>query len=274
MSLIDTRTALQRFIDKHADQDIGWFFDFDGTLVPLSTNPEDIAVPAELVGDLKALQAHPHFHVAVVSGRSLANLSAHLPVPDTIALSGNHGMEYQYGGRIWCDQQAVRAETAIQSVSRDLQHLSDRFPQTVVEDKRYSLSIHYAFTDPQHIHQLEETIAQAITPYQEMVRTAPAKMCIEIRPRHGGHKGLAVRRLSHLWGWEAHRIIFPIVFGDDLTDEDAFSVARKNGLAVRVGGLTSSTQATLTVEDPSAVSAILHQFITRPFESAHSNPFA
>ena len=70
------------------------FLDFDGTLVDLADNPEGVHVSQELADRLDALAAHMPGRLAIVSGRSIAQLDALFgPQAEHFTLAGSHGAE-------------------------------------------------------------------------------------------------------------------------------------------------------------------------------------
>ena len=60
-----------------------------------------------------------------------------------------------------------------------------------------------------------------------------------------------------------HRVggIFPIYIGDDVTDEDAFPVARETGIAARVGPPTSDSAAEYWLANTAEVEATLRAMV-------------
>ena len=77
------------------------FLDFDGTLVELADTPDPIRVPAGLAPMLERLRRRLGGRLAIVSGRSLADLERHLPLHG-IAFSGSHGLELQLADGTGC----------------------------------------------------------------------------------------------------------------------------------------------------------------------------
>ena len=71
------------------------FLDFDGTLVELAETPDSIRVSPELVPLLERLRRRLDGRLAIVSGRSLADLERHVPLSG-IAFSGSHGLELRF----------------------------------------------------------------------------------------------------------------------------------------------------------------------------------
>src|SRR5258708_3923246 len=66
--------------------------DYDGTLVPIASRPEEARPTAALLALLSQLTRAPGIKVAIVSGRPLSDLCALLPVTG-MACIGTHGLE-------------------------------------------------------------------------------------------------------------------------------------------------------------------------------------
>src|SRR5215210_2759062 len=71
------------------------FLDFDGTLVELADAPGAIAVPSGLKPLLDRLAGRLDGRLAIVSGRAVDDLQAHLGASAAL-LSGSHGAELLY----------------------------------------------------------------------------------------------------------------------------------------------------------------------------------
>ena len=83
----------------------GIFSDFDGTLSPIVRDPA-MAEPVAGVPELLEGLARRYGVVAVVSGRPVAFLAAHLPT--SILLAGLYGLEVQHRGERQIDPEAER----------------------------------------------------------------------------------------------------------------------------------------------------------------------
>ena len=80
--------------------------DYDGTIAPIAETPEAARLPSETARVLREIAALDRFSLAVVSGRSLADLKRRLAL-DAIYV-GNHGLEIEGGGFSFVHEQAER----------------------------------------------------------------------------------------------------------------------------------------------------------------------
>ena len=66
--------------------------DYDGTLSPIAQRPDLATLPPETRAVLERLANHPDVFVAIISGRSQANVKEMVGI-EGITYAGNHGME-------------------------------------------------------------------------------------------------------------------------------------------------------------------------------------
>ncbi|MGH8426591.1 MAG: trehalose-phosphatase [Gammaproteobacteria bacterium] len=203
------------------------FLDFDGTLVELAESPSAIRVPSELPKLLHNLIRRFDGAVAILTGRSLADLDRHLPSL-TLPAAGQHGAE-----RRLHDGQAEAAEQApaLAEARAELQRFVTRHPGVLMEDKGASLALHYRgnLKAQTVLAELAETIAARSGGALEVIS---GKAVYELRPA-GSSKGGVLRAFLAEPPFAGR---CPLVLGDDVTDESAFAVALAlGGTAVKVG---------------------------------------
>ena len=202
-------------------------FDLDGTLAPISPDPNEIKVADELQQELQIIMQH--LPVAVITGRNRRDAMRFLEISPHY-LIGNHGAE---GLPLWKE-----AETRFSKLSQDwkmqlLQSLETSDAGILLEDKGTSLSVHYRHTASreQAYHRLMHMINK-LTPEPRVVE---GKCVINLVPYDAPHKGNALLELMHLAGMDS-----AVFMGDDETDEDVFALKQGNILTVRVGKSATS----------------------------------
>ncbi|MBV8754249.1 MAG: trehalose-phosphatase, partial [Hyphomicrobiales bacterium] len=111
-------------------------------------------------------------------------------------------------------------------------------PGVLVEDKGYSLAVHYRLA-PEQEGRVKEAVAAIKADWpKEPIEVLPGKSVLEIKPV-GFHKGAAIRELMQHEPFAGRR---PIFIGDDVTDESAFAVMPEfNGMGFSVGRNASGT---------------------------------
>lgn len=235
------------------------YLDYDGTLAPLRRDPSRCPLPAGLPPVLQHLSEHqgpPALDLAVISGRSLADLRRQLgPGLERLALAGNHGLEIACGASSWCDPRAAALVPQLDGVAQRLQaHLAD-WPGAWLEHKGLSLSLHSRCLSAQQRHQLELQLQPLLAQiHQEgafLLRRG--RMVLEVRPAILHTKADAVQWLEAaagrrgLWSAEDPTAPLRIYFGDDDTDEDVFRLwPGVMGVRVGPGAIRSAASARLS----------------------------
>jgi trehalose 6-phosphate phosphatase len=201
------------------------FLDFDGTLVDLAATPDSIRVSPELGPLLERLRRRLDGRLAIVSGRSLADLERHVPASG-IAFSGSHGVELRLAGG-----------TALPlSVPIGLDDVQDRVAAfaagaegLLVEEKPAGIALHYRLA-PEWAGPAAAFMSALAAERGWAVQ--PGNMVVELRPT-GATKGDALRAFMTEPKFAAAR---PVFVGDDLTDEHAFEAAAGlSGAGILVG---------------------------------------
>ena len=219
--------------------------DFDGTLSPIVSDPSMAAPLEEATAALAALADLPATHVAVVSGRALADLGARAGMPSHVHLIGGHGAELAG----WPDEGLTPGQAARrQSILAALDAFAARASGFVVEPKPRSVAFHYRNAEPAAADLAVREVRELAAGLGDVI-VREGKMVVELAVTEGD-KGAAIRRLARSIG--ADSIIY---VGDDVTDEDAFAVLGGNDLGIKVG--PGPTRAGQRVDDPAAVADLL-----------------
>jgi trehalose 6-phosphate phosphatase len=201
------------------------FLDFDGTLVELADSPGAIAVPGGLAPLLDRLSKRLEGRLAIVSGRAVDDLRAHLGGCAAV-LSGSHGAELHYSdGR----SIPISAPAGLAAARESVRRFAAGGTGLLVEDKPTGVALHYRLAPEraQEVDAFLEGLAE-----RSGLALQRGKMVAELRPE-GADKGAAVRRLMGEPPFAGAR---PVFVGDDLTDEDAFrAAAALGGEGVLVG---------------------------------------
>jgi len=181
---------------------------------------------------------------AVISGRAFPDISARLAGAGIQHVFGNHGLESAEGGvphvqvRRWLVP--LRAQLGGE-------------PGVVIEDKGYSLTLHYraARNRPRAIdaiHRVVDTLPG--------VRAIDGLEAVNLLPRAGANKGVALHRALEISACETMLYI-----GDEQTDEDAFGAFGSDRLlAIRVGR-SHTSRARYHLESQSSVDSLLRALL-------------
>ena len=226
--------------------DAALFLDFDGTLVELAESPDAIRVPEELRALLGRLAATLDGRLAVISGRSIADLDRYLPGAG-IAMSGSHGIELRAPDGTCAP---LAPPPGLETARAEIDRFAARHPGLLVETKPASVALHYRKA-PACAEDAAALVAEIAG--RTGLSVQPGKMVLELRPR-GADKGDALRKMMTEPPFAGAR---PWFVGDDLTDEDAFAAAAELGGAGVLAGPPRDTAARWRLDGVAAVVAWL-----------------
>jgi trehalose 6-phosphate phosphatase len=201
----------------------GWalFLDVDGTLLDIAETPESVRVPDDLKRLLLDLWLRLDGAVALVSGRSIANLDS-LFVP-------LHGCEVRDASgeitRPGFDPDALRV------VRAELEAFVEANPGLILEDKGFGLAVHF-----RRVPQMSDDVLAFMRRSGQWLGpryTLQAGKCVlELRPT-GFSKGTSIAEFMRQPPFKGRT---PLFLGDDITDEDGFAVVNDlGGLSIKVG---------------------------------------
>ena len=233
------------------------FLDFDGTLAPIAPRPQDVRVPAWVLPALQSLSGRLQGAVAIVSGRSLAQLDDFL-APLRLPAAGAHGAELRgASGRI-----TRQLDDPPPTVVHAARVLVAAHAGLILETKPSGCSLHYR-ARPELEGECRDVLfaALAAVPDASAVWQWLSGHCVFELKQRAVSKGSAVRALLAQSPFAGRQ---PVFVGDDVTDEDGIvAVQAAGGFGVRVGG--GESQARYRLADPDAVGAwLMSGFTLRP----------
>src|SRR6478735_7309030 len=191
--------------------------DIDGTLLDLAPTPREVWVPPGLAKTLQRLHRRTNGALALVSGRSLNDIDL-IFAPAQFPAVGGHGAEM----RIEADSESVAAHAPPldKELKRRLAAIARLSPGILLEDKGYSLALHYRLAP-----HAEKAIYEAISLIRNELPHAPIEVlpgkCVFEIKQVGFDKAMGVRELMRREPFRGRR---PIFIGDDVTDESVFVI--------------------------------------------------
>lgn len=217
-------------------------FDFDGTLAPIVADRDH----AEMRPDTRKLveKVSSLYPCAVISGRSRSDVESRVGGTGIRHVVGNHGIEP-------CSRMAQFERDSGEAYRALLELLGSR-DDIDIENKRYSLAIHYRRSP--HRADARRAIRAAIKALPQRMRLVPGKLVFNVVPAEAPNKGNALLQIMN-----AENVDQALYIGDDVTDEDAFRLGPEEHVtAVRVGP-SRSTAATYFLCDQHEVDNLLER---------------
>jgi trehalose 6-phosphate phosphatase len=199
---------------------------------------------------------------AVISGRSLPDLSERLDGIPVAHLVGSHGASLAAK-----PGPARRAAALARALRRELGAVDG----VDVEETGLTLAVHYRAASRPRL--ARRHIERAVTALGSTMRIVPGKMVVNLVPRGVPHKGDALRVLLRRAGVER-----ALYLGDDETDEDVFALPAEDVdlVGARVGR-SSRSAARWYVPCQRDVDEILRRLLhalrrSRPLGGARRSP--
>ncbi len=226
------------------------FLDVDGTLVEIAAQPHEVVLTPELKPVLRQLQGVLDGAIALVSGRSIADVDR-LCAPMYFPVAGQHGIERRDAqGRYHVLQES---NPDFEQARNWMMHQASKHPGLLLEDKGLSIALHYR-NAPELAGQVKDWMWRIMDRLGGRYHLQEGKMVMEIRPI-GMDKGRAIAAFMDEAPFRGRH---PVFIGDDLTDEDGFAMINQlKGYSIKVG--PGPTGARFRMPTPAAVASWLYQ---------------
>lgn len=206
---------------------IAFIFDFDGTLADISEDPSSVTVPDELIQKLEWLQLQTGGAVVILSGRPIAFLKDIFGQTE-IGLAGEHGTDSNF----FSLERTPQLDKVPTPAVDYLQVLTEKHPQSFIEEKRVSLVWHYRKARQEVSEQQAKEYQRQLS---EILRTTDYRCehytCVlEI-------KSANISKCEYVKGlmrgpFSERRIV---AFGDDFPEEELFQAIKPGGISFAVG---------------------------------------
>lgn len=215
-------------------RDWALFLDVDGTLIHIAERP-DAVQPCPRLGQILSRASETlDGALALVSGRSIADIDA-LTDHSVRPAAGLHGLEMRTADGRYAT--AADDTPALLRARQRLQALIQAHPGLHLEDKRAALALHYRGACEAAIAAARETADRIVDDAAGSLTRLAGKSVYEIKPARYD-KGDAIRALLETEPFTGRR---PVYIGDDVTDEAGFAAVNAlGGVSIRVGAAERS----------------------------------
>jgi trehalose 6-phosphate phosphatase len=232
-------------------RDILLLLDFDGTLSPIASSPDQARLPRDAGKVLKALASRPRVKLAILSGRALGDVRRRVGIPSAY-YSGNHGLEIKGPGLSFLHPSAKLSRGDLKALAALARRAFAKIPGALVEYKGLGVALHGRRVAPANRTAFLSAVEwlQGSVPGRKLLWRRGLEVW-EALPRVSWNKGRAAALLVDRLGGP-----FPIAIGDDLTDEDLFAAVNGLGLTIHVGA-GGASRAFFSVDGPGEVRRFL-----------------
>ena len=227
------------------------FLDYDGTLTPIVSHPEDAWLSESMRQTLQSLAAR--VPVAILSGRDLDDVRGRVLV-DGIVYAGSHGFDIAGAGGLRRELGAAYLPV-LDTAETELREALDEIPGAQLERKHFSVAAHYRNVNENDAFRVALAVDAVAARHREL-RKMDGKKVYELLPDIDWNKGKAIVWLLEMLGLERENVR-PVYIGDDSTDEDAFRVLEQSGIGILVSEQSQSTAARYSVKNPFEVERFL-----------------
>jgi trehalose-phosphatase len=231
------------------------FLDYDGTLTPIVSRPDQAVLLNSTRAILRTLSAK--MPVAILSGRELQDVRKRVDI-DGLVYAGSHGFDIA-GPHGLRRQEAKEFLPALDFAEKEIREKLAGIPGALIERKCFSIAAHYRKVNERDFPKLERAVGEVAARHREL-RTMEGKKVYELLPNTDWDKGKAVLWLLENLGLE-HGKLRPIYIGDDRTDEDAFHALGQRGAGILVSEQPRSTAARYALKNPAEVERFLQELI-------------
>jgi trehalose 6-phosphate synthase/phosphatase len=242
--------------------------DYDGTLAPFAALPQSAVPSRNLITLLNRVVQDECSTVALISGRSRADLERWFGGIANLWIAAEHGaILWSPISRTWGQPHHDSSNEWKNRVFPILEHFVDRTPGSFIEEKEFSLVWHYRMADPEFGEWLANDLVANL---DHMLAESPVKAV-------KGQKTVEVKSLWANKGQVYSRLLasgitpdFVMAAGDDVTDEDLFARLPDSAWTIHVG--RNESRAKYYLSNPEEMVALLAQLVEPADTATTENP--
>ena len=266
--LFESRRTLPAHLEEQlrAARIVLVFLDYDGTLTAIRKTPDKATLAPAMRSILRRLSRRPGVLLGLVTGRSMSDAKKLVKLRKLFFIA-DHGFEISANRTHWTHPVARGLRPRLHDLARDLKTSLETIRGVLVEEKGYTLSIHYRNVRSGNEPIVRKIVVETMRRYRQFFITTEGKKVIEIRPKVGWGKGAAILHVLRQFRMNGDRVI--VYAGDDRTDEDAFKRLPPSSISIRVGD-SSPTRAKYIVSAHTDIRRLL-EIIDRIRRGRHTH---
>ncbi|MEK7539388.1 MAG: trehalose-phosphatase [Patescibacteria group bacterium] len=260
-NLFDDIQKIKKLIEKKGGAVL--LLDFDGVLSAIAPTPDEAFISDENTALLK--ECAKRFPVAIITGRELSDIKKKMNIKG-LSYIASHGLEWEEDEKYHIKPIPKETIKTINSAKQKIKSLISCYPGMIFEDKSFMLAIHYRIMNPNLVSKFKREIKKILKPIlkNNKLRLDHNLKTFELRPEIDWDKGDSVLWAEEHFNKKTGKNFRPIYIGDSLTDEDAFTALKKDGITIRVGEKKKSA-ARWYLRDQKEVSLFLKWLLSLDF---------
>ncbi|AUX40391.1 trehalose-phosphatase [Sorangium cellulosum] len=236
--------------------------DFDGTIAEIAVVSGGASAAPLALESLQALSHAPGTAVAVVTGRTIYDVTTRTASLDAVWRVGEHGAEIAAPGGVLV-YEAEAPVAALDVVERDAEEVARRVPALWIQRKRCSIALHWRLVPaedrPAAFAELAAWSERAQRKGFVVMKGRSIHEARDAAHDKGGALEFLLARLP-----QGTLVVYA---GDDTTDEPAIALARaRGGIGVYITSAErpdAGVEPDLTLNEPEAWIALLHELASR-----------
>lgn len=224
---------------------IALFIDYDGTLTPIRSRPEEAVLDDITRRALQTLSSYSWIDLVVVSGRDSKFLSEQLEDVRCFMAAEHGAKSFDPATGKWRKRVHSARGSWYTDALKVMTDYASRVPHSKVEKKQFAIAWHYRLSPKDYGDFQARKLAEELElGFANMpVNVIRGKKVIEARAIEAD-KGVFARSFLETSSPKS----FAIALGDDRTDEDLFNAIRGRGLSFKVGKENSSADVALPAQ--------------------------
>ncbi len=232
------------------------FLDFDGTLADIAPHPSAVQVHTSMVSTLHSIYHLFGGAVAIVSGRSVADIDTFLS-PLVFPVAGEHGAQWRNPQGDFFELDDTTFASVLEPIVQAAEVLVQQHGTLLLERKTVGFALHYRMAPA--LYTLCWNTLLPMVQRTSLLALMRGKYVMEVVPS-AVDKGTAIGSLMQLPPFLGRT---PIFIGDDVTDEAGFAAVQSaGGYGIKVGA--GPSVALHRCPNPAALRAWLEHAVTTP----------
>ncbi|HKJ41245.1 MAG TPA: trehalose-phosphatase [Sunxiuqinia sp.] len=254
-SALDNIDAIRKKMNQYK---AAFFFDYDGTLSPIVSQPEDAIMDAEMRHTIK--QFAQQYPLAIVSGRDMHDVKKLVNLNELI-YAGSHGFHIEGPDNLKMEHDDAQSILSLlDELETKMQiEMKTQIDGVRIDRKKYAIAVHYRNVADSKVAAVQKYVKDLTDKYDEL-KLGTGKRILEMKPAIDWDKGKAVYWLLEQLNLKEEETL-PIYIGDDVTDEDAFRAVAGRGIGILVGEHDEPSAADYSLKSVDEVKLFLDRLL-------------